>query len=66
MTRFTNSPYERMMTQVPTETREAHGPPAYPPGHPCHGCSYGRHAPCLGICYRKLMKRSDSHAVSDR
>ena len=38
MTRFTDSPYERMMTQVPTERREVHGPPALPPGHPCHGC----------------------------
>ena len=35
--RFTDSPYERMMTQVPTETREAHGPPVRPPDHPCYG-----------------------------
>ena len=56
MTRFTDSPYEKMMQQVPTETREAHGPPALPPGHPCHGCPYGRNTPCLGVCYRELMK----------
>ena len=30
MTRFTDSPYERMMTQVPTERREVHGPPFLP------------------------------------
>lgn len=44
MTRFTDSPYERMMVQIPTETREAHGPPAFPPGHPCHGCLWPGHA----------------------
>ena len=65
--RFTDSPYERMMTQVPTERREVHEPPALPPNHPCYGCPYGRTAPCLGVCYRKLMqKRSDTHAVSNR
>ena len=64
--RFTDSPYERMMTQVPTETREAHGPPVRPPGHPCYGCPYGRDAPCIGICYKKLLKGSGKHAVSDR
>ena len=61
MIRFTDSPYERMMTQVPTETREAHGPPARPPGHPCYGCPYGRDAPCIGICYKKLLKGSGKH-----
>jgi len=66
MTRFTDSPYEKMMQQISVDTREAHGPPAFPLGHPCHGCAYGRDVPCLGVCYRKLMKkRSDSHAVSD-
>ena len=65
--RFTDSPYERMMTQVPHGIREALGPPDRPPDHPCYGCPYGQNAPCLGICYRKLIKnRSDKHAVSDR
>lgn len=62
MTRFTNSPYEKMMQEVPTEQREIHGPPAVlshlPPGHPCHGCPYGRDAPCLGVCYRDLLRRT--------
>ncbi len=58
MTRFTDSPYERMMTQVPTEQREVYGPPALPPGHPCHGCPYRRDAPCLGVCCRKSWKGS--------
>ena len=53
MTRFTDSPYEKMMQQVPTEGREVHGPP----GHPCHGCPYRRDAPCLGVCYRDLLRK---------
>ena len=61
MIRFTDSPYERMMTQVPTEPREAHGPPVRPPDHPCYGCPYGRDAPCIGICYKKLLKGSGKH-----
>ena len=59
MIHFTDSPYERMMSQKPHE-REAPEPPAQLPAeHPCAGCPYGRGAPCVGICYRKLMKRSD-------
>ena len=64
--RFTDSPYERLMTQTPPGREKAPAPPVRPPGHPCHGCPYGRDAPCLGICYKKLLKRSDTHAVSDR
>ena len=59
--RFTDSPYERMMTQIPTETREAPGPPGRPPGPPSDGCPYGRDAPCIGICYKKLLKGSGKH-----
>ncbi len=63
MTRFTDNPYERMMVQIPTERREAHGPPAFPSGHPCHRCPYGRNTPCLGVCYRKLLKGSGKNAT---
>lgn len=67
MTHFTDSPYEKMMMQVPDGRRAADNPPsAFPPGHPCHGCPYGRGSPCVGICYRKLLKGSGKHAVSDR
>ena len=34
MTRFTDSPYEKMMQQVPTERRGGHGPPPQPPPPP--------------------------------
>lgn len=66
MTQFTDSPYERMMTQNHLSGREARLPPAPPSDSPCCGCPYGRDAPCLGICYRKLMKRGDTHAVNNR
>lgn len=55
--RFTDSPYERMMTQKPTAGREVREPPALPADHPCHGCAYGRDTPCLGICWRELLRR---------
>lgn len=57
MTRFTDSPYEVFMTQVPTGRRSAPLPPSWPPGHPCAGCPYGKGAPCIGVCWRKLMQK---------
>lgn len=57
--RFTDSPYELMMSQKPDESKEPEQPAPLPEGHPCAGCLYGRGSPCLGICYRKLLKRSD-------
>lgn len=61
--RFTDSPCEGLMTQVPTARREVHGPPARPPGHPCRGCPYGRDSPCLGTCCRKLLKGREKNAT---
>jgi len=58
--RFTDSPYEQMMQQIPAGRETALGPPALPPEHPCYGCPYGRNAPCIGTCYRNLVKRYDS------
>jgi len=53
--RFTNSPYEKVMQQIPAGRERALGPPALPPDHPCYRCPY---RPCLGICYRSLVKGS--------
>ena len=65
MTYFTDSPYERMMIQKPKTAREALAPPALPSDHPCFGCAYGRDSPCMGICYKELMKkRSDKRRIS--
>ncbi len=67
MIRFTDSPYEQMMQQIPTGREKAQGPPVLLLGHPCYGCTFW---PCLGTCYRKLLKqygkRSDNHALGDR
>ena len=41
--KFTNSPYETMMQQVPRYER------------PCHGCPYWRGIGCVA-CYRELLK----------
>lgn len=51
--RFTNSPYEEIMKQIPKRQQET-PPPVFPPEHPCHECPYCKGGPCLGICYRKL------------
>lgn len=38
MTRFTDSPYEPMMTRRPEGGKAASRPPSLSPGHPCYGC----------------------------
>ena len=67
MTRFTNSPYEEMMQEIPPGRERLEASPVWPPGHPCYGCPYGRDRPCMGICYRELMKgvRKNARKVSD-
>ncbi len=51
MTRFTDSPYERMMTRRPEGGKETSRPPSFKP--PCYGCgNYG--SPCVGVCYREM------------
>lgn len=36
MTRFTDSPYERMMTRRPEGGKETSRPPSLPHSHPCY------------------------------
>lgn len=49
---FTDSPFERMMKEVPRppcpDTVKA------PLGSPCHNCGYWRGMACVGICYKEL------------
>ena len=55
MTRFTDSPYERMMTRRPEGGRETSRPHSLSHNHPCYGCgSYG--SPCGGICHREMER----------
>lgn len=52
MRTFTDSPYERMMMQVPRKFRPTR-PALAPKGHPCHGCKrYGEG--CALPCYRGI------------
>ena len=52
MRTFTASPYERMMTQIPRNSRPDY-PAQAPKGHPCHGCKrYGEG--CVLPCYRGI------------
>ena len=49
---FTDSPYEKMMKQVP---RPAHEGTAQKPPRRCRGCSYWDGRACVGVCYRALI-----------
>ena len=51
--KFTNSPYETMMQQVPRY--EQPEPVKAPEGARCHGCPYWRGIGCV-TCYRELLK----------
>ena len=70
MTRFTDSPYERMMTRSPEGGKETSRPSSLPPSHPCYGCgNYGQ--PCVGFCHRQLTawlreRRNKNHETGDR
>ena len=48
--RFTNSPFEAMMTKIP--------PPKPPEGHFCYGCArYG--LGCVRPCYRDAAQKNE-------
>ena len=51
---FTNSPYERMMKEIPHP--EAPAPQKAPEGTPCAGCPYWRGIGCR-FCYREHLKK---------
>ena len=51
---FTNSPYERMMKEIPHKDIPA--PQKAPEGTPCAGCSYWRGIGCV-FCYREHLKK---------
>jgi hypothetical protein len=58
---FTNSPFERIMKEVPRPCRGAVRKP--PAG--CRNCDYWNGVACLGVCYRDLLvSRRDERDMS--
>jgi len=49
---FTDSPYEKMMKQVPRPTR---GGVAQKLPRRCRGCGYWDGTDCIGVCSRDLL-----------
>lgn len=48
MTWFTDSPFEKMMTQRPNGRRENAPSVSHAPA--CKGCAYKGNSPCVGFC----------------
>ena len=56
MTRFTNSPYERLMQRLPCQKPPSYPAQPVPEGHPCYGCG-NIGMVCVGICSRWVEKK---------
>lgn len=54
MTRFTDSPFERMMTQKPSGGDHPRRATSLPKDHPCYGCSHAGQT-CVGLCHREML-----------
>lgn len=60
--RFTDSPFEKMMQEVPRPRPNAGKNP--PLGSPCRDCSFWQGMACVGTCYRDLMiQRKEGQAT---
>lgn len=67
MTRFTDSPYEYLMTQKPhVGKKEDAGPAPCPPGSRCAGCPYGKERSCIGVCIKKLILSTKKRREGER
>ncbi len=60
MTYFTDSPYERMMQQVPRTRRENEMLPVAPANKPCKECRYKRPACVVALCGCENVKPKES------
>ena len=54
MTRFTRSPFEKLMTEKPEDRAQKPCPPCLSPDHPCYGCGNYNGQPCVGLCQKEL------------
>ena len=61
MTWFTDSPYEKMMTQKPGHGRHGDDTPPVSRSPACTGCPYHKGlAPCIGYCIKKLQAKKNT------
>lgn len=63
MMRFTDSPYEALMRRNRGPTPDSPRLEALPEGHPCRGCAFRTGGPCVGNCYKKLLKGEHGNGV---
>ena len=54
MTWFTDSVFEKMMTQRPNGRRDSAPPVSYSPA--CDSCPYKGQSPCIGYCIKQLKE----------
>lgn len=60
MTWFTDSPFEKMMTQKPKHGRHGDTPPVSQ-SPACTGCPYNKGlSPCIGYCIKKLQAKKNT------
>ena len=63
MTWFTDSPFEKMMTQKPGSGRHKEKPPvSHSPA--CDTCPYKGITPCVGYCIKKIQ--AQEHTEPER
>ncbi len=64
MTYFTDSPYERLMQEIPRSERAVDMPPD---NEPCRSCPY-RQPVCIGVLCKlhARKKKEEHHASTDR
>lgn len=60
MAKFTDSPFEKMMSQRPTSFQTGAAVGTVSCGR-CSGCSYAMQRPCIGYCIKELMRDGSSH-----
>lgn len=61
MTWFTDSPFEKMMTQKPGHGRHGDNTPSVPHSPACTGCPYHKElSPCIGYCIKKLQAKKST------
>lgn len=61
MTKFTDSPFERLMQEKPMYREKKTS--SLSEEHPCYSCNYRKLDFCSGVCYRDLILTSSQKKV---